>query len=240
MIILYIFNMKICCVIYHSKIFTTYKEEWILECLKSIYLQTYKKYDIIELCYDESDNSLIKMFKEKGIFKTNRFFFLNKKMENNIEAENYIFNYAFNKLNYDVCININIDDIYDNERFELQLKKIEEGYDIVSSNYKIFQNYEGEKYEREIKITKKFKDEYEERLFYCKMIIEKKITIPFSSFTFTKKAWNLVKKVLYPEPLYLCHNILSKKIKIHTCEKFLLYHRIHNKQYSNIYKNQII
>jgi len=232
--------MKICCVIYHSKIFTTYKEDWILECLKSIYLQTYKKYDIIELCYDNSDNSLIKMFKEKGIFRTNRLFFLNKKMENNIEAENYIFNYAFNKLNYDVCININIDDIYDNERFELQLKKIEEGYDIVSSNYKIFQNYEGEKYEREMKITKKFKDEYDERLFYCKMIIEKKITIPFSSFTFTKKAWNLVKKVLYPEPLYLCHNILSKKIKIYTCEKFLLYHRIHNKQYSNIYKNQVI
>ena len=232
--------MKICCVIYHSKIFTTYKEEWIIECLKSIYLQTYKKYDIIELCYDESDNSLIKMFKDTGLFKTNRFFFLNKKMENNIEAENYIFNYAFNKLNYDVCININVDDIYDNERFELQLKKIEEGYDIVSSNYKIFQNYEGEKYEREIKITKKFKDEYEERLFYCKMIIEKKITIPFSSFTITKKAWNLVKKVLYPEPLYLCHNILSKKIKIHTCEKILLYHRIHNKQFSNIYKNRVI
>jgi hypothetical protein len=232
--------MKICCVIYHSKIFTTYKEDWILECLKSIYLQTYKRYDIIELCYDDSDNSLIKIFKDKGIFRTNRLFFLNKKMENNIEAENYIFNYAFNKLNYDVCININIDDIYNNKRFQLQLKKIEEGYDIVSSNYKIFQNYEGEKFEREMKITKKFPDEYEERLFYCKMIIEKKMTIPFSSFTFTKKAWNLIKKVLYPEPLYLCHNILSKKIKIHTCEENLLYHRIHNKQYSNIYKNKVI
>ena len=232
--------MKICCVIYHSKIFTTYKEDWILECLKSIYLQTYKKYDIIELCYDNSDNSLIKMFKEKGIFRTNRLFFLNKKMENNIEAENYIFNYAFNKLNYDVCININIDDIYDNERFELQLKKIEEGYDIVSSNYKIFQNYEGEKFEREMKITKKFEDDYKERLFYCKMIIEKKVLLPFSCFTFTKKSWNLIKKVIYPEQLCLCKKILSKKIKIHTCEEYLLYHRIHDKQYSNIYKNDII
>ncbi len=232
--------MKVCCIIYHSEIFTTYKEDWILECIKSIYLQTYKKYDIIELCYDESDNSLIKMFKEKGIFKTNRLIFLNKKMKNNIEAENYIFNYAFNKLNYDVCININIDDIYNNKRFELQMKKIEEGYDIVSSNYKIFQNYEGEKYEREMKIVTNFKDKYEERLFYCKMIIDKKVTIPFSCFTFTKKAWNLVKKVMYPESLYLCQKILSKEVKIHTCDQILLYHRIHSKQYSNIYKNEVI
>tara|TARA_B110001454_G_scaffold218932_1_gene248650 strand:- start:10176 stop:10895 length:720 start_codon:yes stop_codon:yes gene_type:complete len=239
MILLYII-MKVCCIIYHSEIFTTYKEDWILECIKSIYLQTYKKYDIIELCYDESDNSLIKMFKEKGIFKTNRLIFLNKKMENNIEAENYIFNYAFNKLNYDVCININIDDIYNNKRFELQMKKIEEGYDIVSSNYKIFQNYEGEKYEREMKIVTNFEDKYEERLFYCKMIIDKKVTIPFSCFTFTKKAWNLVKKVMYPESLYLCQKILSKEVKIHTCDQILLYHRIHSKQYSNIYKNEVI
>tara|TARA_B100001971_G_C18263708_1_gene589602 strand:- start:5194 stop:5913 length:720 start_codon:yes stop_codon:yes gene_type:complete len=239
MILLYII-MKVCCIIYHSKIFTTYKEDWVLECIKSIYLQTYKKYDIIELCYDESDNSLIKMFKEKGIFKTNRLIFLNKKMKNNIEAENYIFNYAFNKLNYDVCININIDDIYNNKRFELQMKKIEDGYDIVSSNYKIFQNYEGEKYEREMKIVTNFEDEYEERLFYCKMIIDKKVTIPFSCFTFTKKAWNLVKKVIYPESLYLCQKILSKEVKIHTCDQILLYHRIHSKQYSNIYKNEVI
>ena len=239
MILLYII-MKVCCIIYHSKIFTTYKEDWVLECIKSIYLQTYKKYDIIELCYDESDNSLIKMFKEKGIFKTNRLIFLNKKMKNNIEAENYIFNYAFNKLNYDVCININIDDIYNNKRFELRMKKIEEGYDIVSSNYKIFQNYEGEKYEREMKIVTNFEDEYEERLFYCKMIIDKKVTIPFSCFTFTKKAWNLVKKVIYPESLYLCQKILSKEVKIHTCDQILLYHRIHSKQYSNIYKNEVI
>lgn len=239
MILLYII-MKVCCIIYHSKIFTTYKEDWILECIKSIYSQTYKKYDIIELCYDKSNNSLIKMFKKNGIFKTNRLIFLNKKMKNNIEAENYIFNYAFNKLNYDVCININIDDIYNNKRFELQIKKIEEGYDIVSSNYKIFQNYEGEKYEREMKIVTNFKDEYEERLFYCKMIIDKKVTIPFSCFTFTKKAWNLVKKIIYPESLYLCQKILSKDVKIHTCDKILLYHRIHSKQYSNIYKNEVI
>ena len=111
--------MKVCCVIYHSKIFTTYKEDWIIKCLKSIYLQTYKRYDIIELCYDNSDNSLIKMLKNKGLFNTNRLLFLNKEMKNNIEAENYIFNYAFNKLNYDVCININIDDYYHNERFAL-------------------------------------------------------------------------------------------------------------------------
>ena len=232
--------MKVCCVIYHSKIFSTYKEDWVLECLKSVYLQTYTKYDIIEMCYDQSDFSLIRMLKDKGLFKKNKLIFLNKECVDNIESENYIFNYAFNKLKYDVCININIDDIYDNDRFMLQIKKIEEGYDIVSSDYKIFQNHEGEKYEREVKISKEFKDDYEERLYYCKMMIEKKVTLPFSCFTFNKKSWNLINKVMFPEQLYLCKNILSKKIKIHTCNKFLLYHRIHNKQISNIYKNKII
>jgi len=232
--------MKVCCVIYHSEIYKTYKKEWVLECLMSINLQTYKKYDIIEMCYDNSNFSLIKMLKDEGLFKENKLIFINKKCVDNIESENYVFNYIFNKLNYDICININIDDIYNNDRFMLQMRKIEEGYDIVSSDYKIFQNHEGEKHEREVKISKEFKNEYDERLFYTKMITDRRVIIPFSCFTFNKKSWNLIEKVVYPEQLYLCKNILSKKIRIHTCNKYLLHHRIHNKQYSNIYKNKII
>lgn len=235
--------MKVCCIIYHSNIFEKYKKQWVIDFFHSIHSQTYQDFDIIECCYDNSNLSLIELLKENKLFSKKKCLFLNKKFNNNFECQKYLIEYIFNDLNYDVCINTNIDDIYSKKRFELQIEKINKGADITCSNYKIFQDYKDKKYEREIIIAneKDIETDYKKRLFYTKMIIDKKTNFPFSSATFTKKCWELSsKKMEYPEVFYLSHSILNNKIKVDFDTEFLLEHRIHNNQYSIKYKDKII
>ena len=235
--------MKVACVIYHSNIYEIYKKDWIIDFFHSIHSQTYQDFDIIECCYDNSNLSLIELMKKTKIFTNKRHIFLNKKFKNNFECESYLFEYCFKVLNYDVCINTNIDDIYNENRFKIQMESMKNGADLTSSNYKIFQQYKDNKYERDI-ILKEEKDlpnEYKKRLFYTKMIIEKKSNIPFSSCTFTKNCWyNSNRVVDYPEIFYLTKSIINNKIKVDFNTEILLEHRIHNKQYSNKYKDKII
>lgn len=235
--------MKIACVIYHSNIYEKYKKDWIIDFFHSIHSQTFQDFDIIECCYDNSNLNLIEMLKESKLFTNKKHIFLNKNFKSNFECEKYLFEYIFNDLDYDVCINTNIDDIYNEDRFKIQIESIKNGADIVSSNYKIFQYYKNKKYEREIKICneKDIENDYKKRLFYTKMIIDKKTNIPFSCTTFTKKCWNHSSKVIeYPEVFYLAKSIIENKIKVDLNIESLLHHRIHNKQFSNKYKDKII
>lgn len=235
--------MKICCVIYHSKIYEKYKKQWIIDFFHSIHSQTYQDFDIIECCYDNSNLSIISSLKETNLFRNKKTIFINKKFNNNFDCQNFLFEYLFNTLDYDVCINTNIDDIYDKKRFELQIEKIKNGADLVSSNYKIFQQYKNKKYEREYIIgdEKKMSSDYKRRLFFTKSLLDKKINIPFSGTTFNKKCWNLSSKKLdYPEVFYLTNSLLKNLIKVDFNFEILLEHRIHNNQYSNKYKDKII
>lgn len=235
--------MKVCCVIYHSHIYEKYKKKWIIDFFHSIHNQTYDDYDIIECCYDNSNTSLMKSLKENNLFNEKKHIFLNKKFKDNFECENYLFEHIFNDLEYDVCINTNIDDIYHKKRFELQMEKIKNGADIVSSNYKIFQVYKKKEYKREIIIAneKQLETYYKKRLFFIKNIIEKKTNIPFSCTVFNRRCWNLSsKKINYPEVFYLSKSLLDNKIKVDFNVEFLLEHRIHNHQFSNKYKDKII
>ena len=235
--------MKVCCIIYHSNLYTKYEKDWIIDFLKSIYIQTYNDFDIVECCYDNSNISLINLLKKKKIFKDKKHIFLNKYFKDNFECEKYLLNYIFNDLNYDVCINTNIDDIYSENRFQKQIDEIKKGYDFVSSNYTIFQNYNKNIYKRNIELitNEKIDTDYKKRLFFTKVVLDKKIIIPFSCSTFTKKCWNESNKnIQYPETLYLLKSILQKKIKVTFLCDYLLEHRIHNQQFTNIYKDKII
>jgi len=181
--------------------------------------------------------------KKKNIFNKKKHIFLNKYFKDNFECEKYLLNYIFNDLNYDVCINTNIDDIYSENRFQKQIDEIKKGYDFVSSNYTIFQNYNKNIYKRNIELitNEKIDTDYKKRLFFTKVVLDKKIIIPFSCSTFTKKCWNESNKnIQYPETLYLLKSILQKKIKVTFLCDYLLEHRIHNQQFTNIYKDKII
>jgi hypothetical protein len=116
--------MKVGIALYYSNL-AQYPEKWIAKCLHSLFNQTIKC-DIYQLNYG-SDGFII-----PGL---SPLIFQHKELENYAEAMNYIYSWIFEEC--DVVANVNIDDYYDPRRIELLLQEIENGYDIVSSNYHV-------------------------------------------------------------------------------------------------------
>lgn len=118
-------------ILYHKDIKILYKPEWIKQCIDSIKNQSLNDFIVYEIDYGGSDYSISK---EYGI---DNFIFFSKKLENHVEAMNFLFD-QISKEDFDCVFNINLDDWYLSNRFEIQYEKIKEGFDIVSSNFIIF------------------------------------------------------------------------------------------------------
>ena len=114
--------MRIGCIIYHKDIFSYIEHEHIFECLRSIDNQTFKDFDIIELNYSKKTEENI-FLSDIGFFKDKKITTFREECKNHIEAMNFLLNKTFNELEYDVIFNINLDDIYNEKRIELQFNK---------------------------------------------------------------------------------------------------------------------
>lgn len=121
--------MKIATILYHKNILSIYKEEWIKRCVESIKEQTFTDFVIYELNYGDGELNLGDKY---GFEQTHHFY--NQRFENHAEAMNFLFQECLED-NVDIVINNNMDDYSDPKRFEIQINKIKEGYDIVSSNF---------------------------------------------------------------------------------------------------------
>jgi hypothetical protein len=60
--------------------------------------------------------------------------FESKELQDHAQAHNYLLDLVFEK-GYDCAFNVNVDDFYALDRFEKQIECIEQGYDVVSSNF---------------------------------------------------------------------------------------------------------
>ncbi len=125
--------MKVGVILYHNNIFNIYDKKWIHKCLESIKYQTFKNFDILELNYGDDNNSL-----QNIINIDKNWLFWNKQFKNHALAMNFLLNTAFTTHNYDIIFNINLDDYYEHERFQIQIKNYHKyKFDICSSNFKI-------------------------------------------------------------------------------------------------------
>lgn len=115
--------MKAACIVYHSNALKIYQQEWITQCITSLQKQTLKEVDFIELNYGDGADQFT-----KGEFHKIPF-------QNHIQAMNYLYDMCFNS-GYDVVFNTNIDDYYDLNRFQVQIEAIEQGAQVVSSNFR--------------------------------------------------------------------------------------------------------
>lgn len=235
--------MKIGIIIYHKNIFSNYDSKMVFECLESINNQTFDSFDILELDYSnyqEKTTSLMKL----GFFKNNKKHFFRNECRNHIDAMNFLLNKAFNELNYDIIFNINVDDIYDKHRFEFQLRKVLIGkYDLVGSNFEIFQVKDENKVSRSIILTREFDDINEEQTYLKIKNKQKKCIIQMSSLCFTKEAWKTIGKIdKIPtlETLLMCRKLFNNKQKVHICKEKLLQYRIHDNQVSSKFRQNII
>ena len=234
--------MRIGLIIYHKDIFSYIEHEHIFKCLNSIDNQTFKEFDIFELNYGKKT--------EENIFLTDIGFFKDKKVttyreecKNHITAMNFLLNKTFKELDYDVIFNVNLDDIYNEKRIELQLIKVLEGYHLVSSNYAIFQERDGEKIRREMKITKSYDNIDDEQLNIKIKISKNKNIIPTTAMCFTKKCWEVLEQIPYlpgAESLLICKKVLKNQLNIHVCPEILVDYRIHDNQVSAKYRSNII
>ena len=115
-------KLKCAVIFYHKDAARLYQMGWVKLCAESIAAQTYKDFDAYELDYG-NDGQLIP-------FAT----YEQKPIDNYTQALNYLHDTFFAK-GYDVIFNTNVDDRYELNRFEKQLEAINQGAQLVSSNY---------------------------------------------------------------------------------------------------------
>ena len=217
--------MKASCILYHSNIMSIYKERWIKQCIKTIKDQTYQDFDVFELNYGDDNTKLSELYDVGG----NKHFYEKIKMNNHAEAMNYLIDKVFLEEKYDICFNINLDDYYDTYRFEKQLESVNEGYELISSEYRF--------------ISERGDVDIVGGLAGLSMdtmegLFNKGITpIAHPCVCYTKDFW--VKYGKYnPSEIPMEDKLLwvrsySKGAKLHILKTPLLYYRLHQKQVSN-------
>ena len=234
--------MKIGLIIYHKDIFSYIPNTNILECLESLSKQTFNKYDIFELDYSEKEKEST-FLTELGLFPENKIRTFRKECRNHIEAMNYLLNKTFKELEYDIIFNVNLDDVYNVQRVEKQLIKALEGYDLISSNYRVFQEKDGEVVKREMRVMKSYEEEEDEQHIIKIKIGKNHNFIPTSSMCFTRKCWGVLESIPYlpgAESLLICKKVLKSKLKIHVCPEILVDYRIHKNQVSARFRRSIV
>lgn len=121
--------MKVSVIVYHKNITNLYKKEWIEKSFNSILDQSYQDFTIYELNYGGDDFKLYREYKN-----SKNYHYYKIEMKNHAEAMNFLLNECIQD-GYDVVFNTNLDDISHKNRFDIQLKYIKKGYDLVSSNF---------------------------------------------------------------------------------------------------------
>jgi glycosyltransferase involved in cell wall biosynthesis len=211
--------MPKCAVIfYHKNINNLYRPEWIQLCVDSIKNQTFKDFDVFELCY----GGLAAKYCE-GI--SPRYYFLETQFENHIGAMNFCYDLIFNA-GYDVVFNTNMDDFYSAGRFEKQLDAIEKGAQLVSSNFRYFNN-----------------GAYIKDLIFHNRSISKELMrghniIAHPVIAMHRSFWDGLryKDSLGNEDLLLWKEAVTKGKKIVILPDFLLSYRLHQNQVTKKYR----
>ena len=210
-------NPKVSVIIYHKNILSLYRRDWILDCVKSIKQQTYQDFTIYELNYGDEELNICEEY------KFDKYKYFEKKFENHAEAMNFLLQKNIED-NIDIVLNINIDDINNHERFEKQIDKVKEGYDIVSCNFQFIDEF-GELGEKMILSDYDIENEFEKEhnvichpgVCYSRNFIEKNLYIPSE----------------IPKEDFLLWKRTLKKFSFFIVPDIMIYYRIHKNQITN-------
>lgn len=214
---------KIGVVFFHSNIEKIYKQRWVNTSVYSILNQSYKDFHIYEINYNGDNHSVI----PEGVPKK---FWADKK-KNYAEAMNFIITQAFDD-GCDFVFNTNLDDFYHTDRFKKQLEMMDDGYDVLSTEF----CYISEINENEDTIIRhmnihRFSQNIKENL------LSNHNVIAHPSVCFSKKYWdnesNRYDDSLVPiEDMELWKKSIVSNYKFGIHPELLLYYRIHNNQVS--------
>ncbi len=199
--------MKIALIAYHKNISKIYPERWIETYRQSIELQTYKKFDIYEVNYGITTERIF----PDSIFEQ-------KEFTNFVHVQNYLLEKLFSE-GYDAVFNSNVDDHYSVRWIEKLIGFLRQDFDIVSSNFVIFDEKE---------LMKKH--------FFDKLIIEQELLnnhniICHPAVMYNKTFWEKGNRynpdeIPLEDMLLWKRGLSNSKYFIHP--DHLCYHRIHS------------
>ena len=115
--------MRLALIVYHRNAQKLYPPRWIEDFKRSILNQTYKEFDIFECEYSGGDYRIFENSEFESI-----------ELPTFVDAMNYLLDKCFS-LGYDYVLNTNLDDSYPIDRIEKQLVAMNQGIDIISSNF---------------------------------------------------------------------------------------------------------
>ena len=206
--------MKVGVVIYHKDIDKIYDSRWVDKCLESIKNQTFSDYQIYEINYAADMDCLIKA----NCYQI--------ELSNYAEAMNFIISKAFED-GCDYVFNVNLDDYYHPTRFEKQLEKLKEGYDIVSSDFCYIDEDNNITHHKNICKHGDIKEN----------LLRNHNVIAHPAVAMSKNFWNSNRYDITKTPqedLELWKVAIQNGYKFYIIDEELLYYRIHEKQVSNV------
>jgi len=213
-------KMKLGVVFFHKNIQSIYQERWIKKCVDSILNQSTGEFSIYEINYG---GDLYSVLEEREI--KNPHFFISEKKENHAEAMNFIIELAFND-GCECVFNTNLDDFYDLQRFKVQSEWINDGYDLISSDFCYIEEIEGEDIVTFSKNIKGFGD--------IKENLEKGHNIiAHPCVAYSKNFWENNKyspEEIPREDMLLWTRSLKNGFKFYICDEVLLNYRLHENQ----------
>lgn len=207
-------------IFFHKNIRTIYKERWVNKCIETILNQTVSDFSIYEINYGEDDFSLF-----EGIQLKNPHKFISEENPNHAEAMNRIIDLAVED-GCEYIFNTNLDDYYTLNRFEKQIEFLDQGYDIVSSDFCYIKDV----------------DESDEIIKYLNIKslgdigsnLERNINIiAHPCVAYSKKFWETnryIQEEIPKEDLLLWKRGIANGFRFYICEEVLLNYRLHENQ----------
>lgn len=199
---------KICVLCYHKNASKLYPEKWIDAYRQSVLNQTYKNFDIIENNYGGDNYKIFdRDYFHPIIFSTF------------VHCVNSMLDFCFNTVGYDYVFNTNVDDYYAINRIERQLLFLEQGYDIVASNFHLIRD---------------------DRIYHSHRMNEQNIALELSRnnnpighpvVAYSRKFWENKRynpSEIPMEDMRLWQRAIKSGSKFIILPDFLLYHRVHN------------
>jgi hypothetical protein len=249
---------KVAVIFFHKNIYDLYDKRWIDKSVQSILSQKYDEFDIYEINYGNSPQSIF----ENTDISMHKYNFYTKNYETHTEAMIFLLNEAF-KNDYDIVFNTNLDDYYHNHRFIYQLLDLQYSKSVLSSSLWTYIKQNDNDNDRICKsshantITVKDNNfvwnkynkilEFDDPIYsgtinydaIKRELLNKNNIINHPSLCFTKEFWNSTdkygNKLCYRddkpyEDLSLWTRSVQNNIPISIVNKNLVYYRIHDNQ----------
>ena len=212
--------MKIGVIFFHKNIKNIYQERWVKKCVESILNQTYQNFSIYEINYGGEEDSVL-----EGFNFSNPHVFISERKENHAEAMNSIIDVAFGD-GCDFIFNTNLDDFYDLKRFEVQLDRLNSGFDLISSDFCYIEEIEGKD---EVTFTKNIKGFGDIQ----KNLEKGHNVIAHPSVAYSRRFWEqnrYAPEEIPREDMLLWIRSIQNGFKFYICDEVLLNYRLHENQ----------